>query len=1388
MMLLLAFLLFHLNTNFHLSSAQTVYVYVSQHGVPNTTCCASNQDITCKNLTIALECIKQVPPATPVSVQIDAGQYNLSQNQDNIFTELTGGLSIVGNISCIGCIEILCEKEAGLSFVHSNNIMLANLVLINCGILNNSTSINFTTMEFIEVHSALYFLFCTNVTLTNLVIQHSDGVGLIMYSTVGTVTISDSKFLRNRNKKSLSGGGGIIIEFAYCIPGNRSCFKNSSNTISCFDSNVPVKYSKGSNYYIFNTIFMENIGSVSDPGQFTFILPQKCNHIAFGRGGGLSVFFKGYSSNNTILVEGCNFTNNTAVWGSGIFVEHHDWSSNNRVNVSNTTLQYNQCKNSNRTGGTGGGGSRVGYIFFNDTHVKNGSISFENSQFINNSAYFGGGLSFYAAREPTESSPTNILKLMGCIWEGNIARAGSAVDVSVWHSVTQGIVAAVMITNCEIYRNSGEYTNQSGTVVGIGAMYLDSIPVYFGGNIIFESNTHSALAALNAGIHVTTDSSVNFTSNSGRTGGAVALFGSAFLEASPQSYFYFINNTAYLKGGAIFHESFGHHDLINSRNCIIRYSSIEITPKYWQTLFYFYDNRVNEHNNSIYATALLPCLWGGSFGSVSTDFSEVFCWSNSSWNYTSGNCTSDIQTTPAGFNSTVTNNSLDFNIIPGQRKLMPIYVYDDRQAIVTNSSVFIARSLSPHLHIDKSTKYISDNHIEVHADPLDFGEISLETDDSRVVQAKLSVGMLLCPAGMIKNGSGSTAICMCGGNYGGRVICMDDKFQAKLQRGAWIGYYVDNSVIITIASDCPFCASISNDRYFPIPSNASKFEGFLCHKIHRQGTACGKCILGYGPSLNDFTCIKCSDYKYNWMLYLVVEIFPVTIFFILVILYDIRATSAPANAFVFFAQVLPTAFTLDGNGVILLKHGNTLKQVYSIPYQIWNLKFFGPLQDHVCLSPNLSTLQIISVSYVTAVYPLLLIICVSIFVWLYEHNFWPILLLCRPMHRMLARFQRVFNIKRSLIHAFATFVLLSYTRFTLVSFFLLTPTFLIKDDGSALSKVAYYDGTIDYLSKPHIPYAIMAVLVLVTFVAIPPIFLSVPSILHNLKKFIALTGSTRYLRIMDIAYISCEWGSWPKVQQFLAAFHGCYKDGTTNDPQKYSVDYRWFAGLYFILRIIIFAVYALTSEWFLQYAILQFVCILGAIFFLVLQPYQCDYYNKLDATMFALLIAINTLTMYNYHVTEIGYTPSELAFVLQYVLVLIPIVYMSTFVAMLLRKRYCCRLSKHSVNAENEEPILNGDEDNCAEQDDYLTFMQQTGRLEDINQYRPASNSPVNSSEHEITTDFGTRSPLVSDSSTRDLISGASNTTEVSKEKNTSGYGSIQQRNTSTCSFEIKES
>lgn len=1292
--------------------ARTIYVD-ADHGVNDSSCWDGGPTLPCLTLNLALEGMKQENSTT---VFVEKGTYDLSPNPEyTTFTYMTN-LAIVGNDTLHPNsspeVHVYCTAEAGLTFMNSVNITIRNVLFLGCGARHYSTSKNFTTtsFSFLQFHAALYFLLCKNVVLFQTEVSHSSGIGVVMYSTTGTNFIQYSTFSFNREPENSAfpGGGGLYIEFPYCIPGDLNCQNQ--------ESDIPAEYQSDSHYEIDSSIFCNNTANIIDQTNYTFILPQKNNHLAFGRGGGLSVFFKGHAMNNTITINRSRFDSNQALWGAGVFVEYQDYSQGNSFEVYSSEIEANICYHKESpTSGTGGGGSRVGFIFFDDTHARNNHLIFTDCLFRNNEAYFGGGLSLYAAREPNESAPTNSLQMTNCTWISNVARAGSGVDFSVWHSEPRGAVVKPRLANCSFYRNSASYTHRLGSVVGIGAMYLDSIPVVFNNAAIFENNNDSALAAVNTGIYFANKSTGNFANNSGRNGGAIALMGFAFIETSDDTSLNFQNNRAEQKGGAIYAQSVGEHELISSRNCFIRFNNLSATPDDWTSEFYFDGNTAKGKNNSIYTTSLLTCLWGGAYGSTEESAKKTFCWKT--WHYSSDNCTTEIATSPAMFSKN--NSAYYLSIIPGRREDLPISMYDDRGADVTNETVFLASAVNGSIELDSSSQYISDDLIQLYGTPATEATISLETVGPRVLSTKLIASVQQCPPGMILVGHGNNSRCKCQGDYAGLIQCSDPDFQSKLQRGGWIGYYNHSGKRMLLAGECSYCASIAKKQYLLLPRNVSALNDSLCGKLNRSGVLCGKCEKGYGPVVNSdsFECRNCSarETKYHWAFYLLTEFLTITIFFFIIVFFNIGVTSAPANAFIFFAQVLTTTLKIDGDGEILLPSTvSVLKDVYTVPYDIWNLNFFRPVMPKFCLSPHISTLQMLTLGYITAAYPLLLILIFSAVVWLYERGVNPVLCLCRPVHEWFAMFRRRWNLnlKRSIIDAFATFLLLSYTKFTLVSLILLTGTPLFNNTGNFVTSVVYYDGTIDYMSQQHIPYVISAILVLLTFVAIPPVVLIVPSGIRNLEKILR-----RKL---------CNIQPGLKLQQFLNAFQGGYKDGTEDQfrhNEKNQYDFRFFAGLYFVLRIILFLVYAFTPEWFMQFTIQQIVFMIAFLFFALFRPYKEDFYNKLDASIFVLLSGINTLTMYNYYLTILATSLSVWAFTVQYILIFTPLIYMAGFVLVRFWQTCgerlnpfcpsilpCCKKSRAA-----DEP----------EEDDFLAFADANGRLSGVNSYRRPSSATV---------------------------------------------------------------
>ena len=155
----------------------------------------------------------------------------------------------------------------------------------------------------------------------------------------------------------------------------------------------------------------------------------------------------------------------------------------------------------------------------------------------------------------------------------------------------------------------------------------------------------------------------------------------------------------------------------------------------------------------------------------------------------------------------------------------------------------------------------------------------------------------------------------------------------------------------------------------------------------------------------------------------------------------------------------------------------------------WNLDFFRTLYPPFCLHPNMNILQVLALDYTIAAYPLLLIVITFCLVELHDRNCTIVVFLWKPFRRCFIHFHRQWDIRTSLIEAFASFLLLSYVKFLGISLNFLLPVYLYNVYGEEMEPYLYYDGTVEYFGKQHLPYAILAIAVLIIFIILPLLLL-----------------------------------------------------------------------------------------------------------------------------------------------------------------------------------------------------------------------------------------------------------------------------------------------------------
>ena len=169
-------------------------------------------------------------------------------------------------------------------------------------------------------------------------------------------------------------------------------------------------------------------------------------------------------------------------------------------------------------------------------------------------------------------TPTNKLVMMSPIFLSNIARLGSVVNLMPWNMPSTGLFAKVEIWNSVFANNSVLYSNDPWHLMGFGTVYSYKVPFDINeGRTLFLTNNGSGIVVVGTGVNVRSSAAISFLYNVATNGGAIAAYASGWIMLWNDTELDFIANTAQSRGGAIYSESTGGHQIVQSRDCMIRY-------------------------------------------------------------------------------------------------------------------------------------------------------------------------------------------------------------------------------------------------------------------------------------------------------------------------------------------------------------------------------------------------------------------------------------------------------------------------------------------------------------------------------------------------------------------------------------------------------------------------------------------------------------------------------------------------------------------------------------------------------------------------------------------------------------------------------------------------
>ena len=1079
------------------------------------------------------------------------------------------------------------NSSHGLKFSDIHRLLLTNLIITGCGQVRASNSM---------CNSSVLLVNCSNVDIKYVSFESNKDTAIYYVNMDGYVRLESVRFVKNQQLQNRSRHetksfpGGLLVHFETVLdkPHNK--------------------------LYIINCTFDAN----SSPGYYEFapkLKPVLEDWMPYGLGGAVGLIFMNDVHGINVEIHNTKFLNNKGTWGAGLCIQFQQESYNNSITVVNTKFN-----NNNAAMAGGGANVRFGRIPSSATNITNlNSVTFNTSVFQRNTGRYGGGVLVFASAGSIETPSGSMISFVGCSWLYNFGRYSPAVDVSPFRFDEQssGFLPVPTFENCTFSHNRIIKARLNHTLyINAGVFVITHFEVEFSGNIIFFNNSLTALyitwgrAIFREGTHV------QFSNNTGIRGGAVVMYGFSTFGVNDNSYFLFTGNIATAVGGGIYYESTEQREYFEGRRCFLDYTGTTENISQRNLTFVFTDNTAEESGTSIYSASFYACFfryYGILRGRNITDFFGkigVFQFDNvTNDQYNISNSLFGTY----GMKFHLMDKSQTIFATPGKKVKLNIQLLDEFDEILPDNYV-VKIDVGSNLTLD--SLYTSHDTTKIFGQPGENATLTISTQHPiRSVHCQLNLSMVSCSPGFYYNEHSKS--CMCSSDnsqqsYSAITKCNYSKFLAYIDHGYWAGYYHDNnynaSNLYTALCPMQFCSP--STRFLQtstlLPRNGRNLNRFMCDK--RKGILCGFCNDGlsvYFHSRN-YHCGSETLCSYGILFYILSELLPVVAIFTLIVVCNFNFTSGNVNGLMLFSQMLDIVaikfkdyqqesfHSLPFN----FKMQRYLEHIYEGIYDIFNLDFFRYKELSFCIFKSAGVMPILAMKYVTTVFAFLLVLCL-------------VALLNSDLCARVYRIRRWRSMNASYIHGISAFLVLCYAQCTRVTFFILTWANLSGNSNSQPHKVAVtYYGGLHYFGEDHIPYALPALLCLCTVVFLPPLLLIFyPLILQLLGR----CGLSEHRVVVVLLRLSQLHRLVPIVDSFQASF----KDNM-----------RYFAGLYFLYRVALLAVYSFWRSSTVFYALSEFLLISFLGIHAVAQPYASHKHNIIDGMLFLNLAVINGLSAY----------------------------------------------------------------------------------------------------------------------------------------------------------------
>ena len=378
-----------------------------------------------------------------------------------------------------------------------------------------------------------------------------------------------------------------------------------------------------------------------------------------------------------------------------------------------------------------------------------------------------------------------------------------------------------------------------------------------------------------------------------------------------------------------------------------------------------------------------------------------------------------------------------------------------------------------------------------------------------------------------------------------------------------IGFCMTLTNSSQVLAQCPYSPmsdhnfSQYHSIYQVLPIQLDLVNDSICAPFNRKGFLCSECKDNYGLAAYRFyglICVKCSNSIWKWLLYILLLFIPPTILFLTFLILDVKVHSGGLSAFIFFAQTTTEMAFLWPSLISIPQRlfGYWPIQILLGLYGIWSFNLMQFMIPPFCVSTHLTTLQLVSLGYVSSVYPLVLCIITYYLVQLHAGGNWLLEKVWRPFRKCLINSNRKTSIESSVIHTFGTFVLLSYGNNLFVSKTLLR-SYALVEQGINTNQISFpsprsVDLGVTYFDSIHAPYGALGILGGIITIILPLVIV----IIYPTRVFPKLIQC-------------CGLRRWHAIRMFMEVFISSYEDGTKDGKR----DCRIFAAIYLSGQVIV---------------------------------------------------------------------------------------------------------------------------------------------------------------------------------------------------------------------------